>query len=454
MRKTSTIVSIGFMLLVRLAIGQTEAPPNVVLIISDDQGWKDYGFMGHQTIQTPNIDQLAKKSIVFPRGYVPTSLCRPSLATLVTGYYAHQHRITGNDPSLQYGARDSSEYNQKRQEVIDFLQKFRTLPKYLSTRGYVSYQSGKWWEGHFRNGGFDEGMTRGFPEPSGRHGDAGLTIGRKGIKPIKDFINRSVENDKPFFIWYAPFLPHTPHNPPRRLLKKYESPNWSHSISKYFAMCEWFDATCGELLAHLDKNKLTDNTLVVYVTDNGWIQHPQKNGYAARSKQTPYEGGVRTPIMFRWPARLRPGKRQDVISSIDIFPTILSACGIEPEKRLPGLNLMGNLQQGDSIDRQAIFGEGFAHDMANINDPEATLLYRWCIENNWKLILTYDGKVTRYQSSHPRANKRPQLFDLSIDPWEKKDLAREFPEVVTRLVRRIDDWYQVSKRKTIKTAQP
>ena len=453
-KKMRTIALLILLLLpVRLAIAQTETP-NVVLIISDDQGWSDYGFMGHKTIQTPNIDQLAKQSVVFPRGYVPTALCRPSLATLITGHYAHRHGITGNDPSFQYGARGSREHNQKCQEVIDFLQKFKTLPQHLSTQGYVSHQSGKWWEGHFRNGGFDEGMTRGFPQPSGRHGDDGLTIGRKGIKPVKDFIDRSVQKGKPFFIWFAPFLPHTPHNPPNRILKKYEAPDRPNTVAKYFAMCEWFDETCGELLSFLEKKQLADNTLVVYVTDNGWIQNPQKNGYSPRSKQTPYEGGIRTPIMFRWPARLKPAKRQDIVSSIDIFPTILSACDIEPDQQLPGLDLMDHLERGIGINRLAHFGEGFAHDMADIDDPEATLLYRWCIENKWKLILTYDGKVSRYQSTHPRVIKGPQLFDLTKDPWEQNNLANGHPEVVERLVRRIDNWYPVSNRKTIKKPEP
>ena len=166
--------------------------------------------MGHEVIRTPNIDRLAKQSVVFSRGYVPTSLCRPSLATLITGMYANQHRITGNDPSYRYGVRNSVEHNQKRQEVIGFLSKFQTLPQRLRERGYVSHQSGKWWEGNFRNGGFSHGMTHGFPQPGGRHGDKGLSIGREGLSPVKKFIDNAVESEKPFLVWYAPFLPHTP----------------------------------------------------------------------------------------------------------------------------------------------------------------------------------------------------------------------------------------------------
>ena len=104
-------------------------PPNIVMIISDDQAWTDYGFMGHPVIQTPNLDQLAKQSIVFKRGYVPTALCRPSLMTLVTGHYAHRHGVTGNDPSPKYAKPGSGLYNERRAKLISHIDKFPTLPK-------------------------------------------------------------------------------------------------------------------------------------------------------------------------------------------------------------------------------------------------------------------------------------------------------------------------------------
>ena len=188
--------------------------PNIVYIISDDQAWTDYGFMGHPQIRTPNLDRLAAQSIVFDRGYVPTALCRPSLATLVTGQFAHRHGVTGNDPSPRRAKRGSPLYNQRRAKRITFLDKFETLPTLLSERGYLSHQSGKWWEGGYKHGGFTHGMTRGFPQPNGRPGDDGLKIGRKGMQPIETFVDHAVEQKKPFFLWYGVFLPHTPHNPP------------------------------------------------------------------------------------------------------------------------------------------------------------------------------------------------------------------------------------------------
>ena len=423
--------------------------PNIVMIISDDQAWTDYGFLGHPQIRTPHLDRLARESVVFERGYVPTALCRPSLMSMITGRYAHQHGVTGNDPSPKYAQPDSKAYQAQRAELIANIDRFDTVPDLLGAEGYVSHQSGKWWEGNFRRGGFTAGMTRGFPQPGGRHGDDGLTIGRQGMQPVTDFLDQAVEGQKPFFLWYAPFLPHSPHNPHQRLLAHYESLGLPATVAKYYAMCEWFDETCGQLIEHLEARGVRDNTLIVYVTDNGWIQSPDKNGYAPRSKQTPYEGGVRTPIMFSWPARLKPAERPELVTSLDLAPTMLAAAGAKIPADLPGLNLLPEMEHGEPIERDTIFGEGFAHDIADIHNPEASLLYRWCIQDRWKLLLTYDGEVNRYASSHPREEQRPQLFDLLADPHEETNLAGENPEIVEKLAAAIDRWYPVKERKAI-----
>ena len=117
--------------------------------------------------------------------------------------------------------------------------------------------------------------------------------------------------------------------------KKYTKEGRSIHIAKYYAMCEWFDETCGDLLKIIDENGDRENTLVVYVTDNGWIQNPDRGGYDARSKQTPYEGGIRTPIMFRWPPKMKPDERKELVSSIDIVPTILAASGVKAPENYP-----------------------------------------------------------------------------------------------------------------------
>jgi uncharacterized sulfatase len=424
-------------------------PPNIVMIISDDQAWNDYGFMGHSTIETPHLDQLARESVVFRRGYVPTALCRPSLMTLITGHYAHRHGVTGNDPSPKYADRGSQLETQRRAQLISYIDRFETVPERLSERGYLSFQSGKWWEGNYRRGGFTDGMTRGFPQPGGRHGDDGLKIGRQGMEPLTSFIDRAHAAAKPFFLWYAPFLPHTPHNPPERLLEKYRQPGRPITIARYYAMCDWFDETCGTLIDHLEAKGLRENTLIVFVSDNGWIQNPEKNGYAPRSKQTPYEGGIRTPIMFSWPGVLPPADRPELCSSVDIVPTMLAAAEVPGPDSLPGLNLLPTLRSGAAIERKQIFGESFAHDIADIEDPEASLLFRWVIEGPWKLLLTYDGEVNRYASTHPRTDRRPQLYHLIDDPAEETNLAGQHPEIVARLAEAIEGWYPLDERTAI-----
>lgn len=451
---TALLWALGFCMTWPLAEAAAEqtAPPNIVLIISDDQAWTDYGFMGHPVIQTPHLDRLAAESVVFERGHVPTALCRPSLATLITGLYAHQHRLTGNDPSPLRTPADSPEYGQLRERMIARIDAVGTLPRWLAGRGYLSFQSGKWWEGSYQRGGFTHGMTLGYPHPQGRHGDRGLTIGREGLQPIFDFIDSAVAAKKPFLVWYAPMMPHTPHNPPERLLSKYRDRVPSIHVARYYAMCEWFDETCGELLGFLDRRGLAADTLVVYVADNGWIQDPSKPQFAQRSKQSPYEGGVRQPILFRWPGRIAPGRRPDLVSSIDIVPTLLAAVGLEVPQQLPGVNLLPYLMSGAPVPRDTMFGETFAHDVADVDDPEASLLYRWVIHDRWKLLLAYDGDAGRHADLHPRGDMRPQLYDLAVDPHETNNVAAQHPDIVRQLAEKLNTWWQVRTRKTVLTS--
>src|SRR5690606_15499199 len=138
-------------------------------------------------------------------------------------------------------------------------------------------QTGKWWEEDPKKFGFTHAMSHGDPARGGRHGDKGFSISRQGIAPIREFLDACCptegEATKPFFIWHAPFLPHIPHNPPAELLAKYQKLTDNEPTARYWAMCEWFDQTCGELLKELDDRNLRENTLVIYVTDNGWIQN-------------------------------------------------------------------------------------------------------------------------------------------------------------------------------------
>ncbi|MBL7008586.1 MAG: sulfatase [Planctomycetes bacterium] len=386
--------------------------PNVVLILSDDQHWSDFGFLGSAEVRTPNLDALAKEGVVFTRGYVPTALCRPSLATLVSGLYPHQHGITGNDPPR----------GTDRALLLSHIAAVETLPELLGAAGYRSMQTGKWWEGSFVDGGFREGMTHGDPARGGRHGDDGLAIGRGSMRPALDFIDACAEEGTPFFLWYAPFLPHTPHTPPKRILDRYARPDVPAPVAKYRAMCTWFDETCGELLGHLGARGIADDTLVVFLVDNGWIQRPDAGGFAPRSKRTPYEGGVRTPIVLRWPAGIEPARRDTPVSSVDVPATILAACGVEVPAAWPGVDL-----RATGPARGPVFGAAFTHDMVDPDDPASSLLTRWVLRDPYKLLVHVDPQ-------------RPdELYDLRADPAEERPLDE--PELAASLRAELDAWW-------------
>ncbi len=398
-------------------------PPNVVLIVSDDQAWTDYGFMEHPQIKTPRLDRLARESLVYRRGYVTSSLCCPSLASLITGKYPHQHMIANNDPPG--GQKDKAAFAAGREMMSRFMDAQPTLPRLLTQAGYLTLQTGKWWQGDFTRGGFTHGMTKGQ-----RHGDAGLDIGRKTMQPIYDFVAEAKKEDKPFLVWYAPMLPHSPHNPPARLFEKYKSLTKSEHVARYWAMCEFFDETCGQLLDHLEEQKLADNTIVIYVTDNGWIQDPDKPQYAPKSKQSQYDGGLRTPIMVRWPGKIAPKMSDTPISSLDILPTVLDALGLKRPADLPGLNL---LDEAAVAKRETVFGECFTHDSRDLQNPAASLRWRWLVRGDWKLI------VPAIQNE---SNGRVELYDLQSDPQENKNLAESQPERVAQLRQALDLWWR------------
>jgi len=421
--------------------------PNIVFILSDDQAWTDYGFMGHPHIETPHLDKLASRSLVFERGYVAAPLCRPSLASLVTGLYPFQHGITGNDVN---GSKNRAALDAPMRAA------FHKHPSFINTltsNGYLAHQSGKWWEGSFADGGFTHGMTHGDPQRGGRHGDSGLKIGRNGLKPIMKFIAEAKEANKPFMVWYAPFLPHTPHNPPRRLLEKYTMPGRAEDVAKYYAMCDWFDETCGTLLDYLDEKKLSDNTMVIYICDNGWVARStnasdpnQKlwKGFALRSKGSPYENGIRTPIMISWPGHMKPGHLPDLAHAIDIFPTIAASAGLNAPETLQGIDLLNAEARSK---RKTVFGvTNSIHNMTRGN-PDHTLQYLWCIDGDWKLLLRYHGNdTTRYRNVHAWDTASIRLFNLKEDPHEKTDLASSNPEKAQQLKEKIEAWHLVNRK--------
>ncbi|RLD53835.1 MAG: sulfatase [Bacteroidetes bacterium] len=413
---------------------QQPVQPNIILLISDDQSWPHYSFLEHEHIQTPRIDQLAAEGLTIINGYTTAPLCRPALASMATGLYPHQHKAIGNDPVFDPGGKEAygkdwlAQRAVNNKSVVDGIQELSTIADLLAEAGYVSLQTGKWWEGHYSVGGFSQGMTHGDPSRGGRHGDKGLEIGRKGLDVIYDFMDEAHSSETPFFVWYAPFLPHAPHTPPDSLRDKYLPLAPTPAVANYWAMCEWFDITCGQLMDYIDEKELSENTLFVYVTDNGWIQDPDRpNRYAPRSKRAPYDMGIRTPIMYRWKGVIEPEMdKTSLSSSIDIATTILDVCGIEPTAEMQGINV---LDRDARAAREAVFAEVYAHDF---NTVDSSLYHRIIITRPWKLILTDPAY---------NPDRGPELYNLDTDPYEWENQAEAHPEIVTRLSAQLEEWW-------------
>lgn len=401
-----------------------ERPPNIILIISDDHTWTHYGFMEHEIVETPHIDRMAEQSMLYTRGYT-LSVCSPALATLLTGQFPREHGITGNDLAPQ--APQNPGNRAGRDPLLHHLQQNPViLPKMLTEAGYLTFQTGKLWNAAYSDMGFTHGMTT----TQSRHGGAGLTIGREGMEPIFEFIETALEDDKPFFVWHAPFLPHDPHNPPARLRSKYEGTGPTGHAEVYYAMVEWLDETCGELDEWLAEKGLIENTVILYLSDNGWDPY---HGYGGgRAKLTPYENGVRTPMFVRWPGVVEPRRDDETLASIiDFVPTILSVAGLEVPDHLAGLDMTDHEAMRQ---RSTVFVESYTHDMADLDDPEKSLTARAVIDGWWKLILPGphkepDGRRARFAGIDPEI----QLFNLKDDPFEKTNVAGEHPEEVARL---------------------
>jgi len=449
---------------------------NVVMIISDDQTYSDFGFMGHEHVQTPHLDRLAAGSARYLSGYVPSSVCRPSLVTLLTGLYPHQHGVHFNHPPPGFAKLtkspeiDKQRYDELRNQSSKLIRSVPTLPRLLATRGYRCLQTGKYWEGHWRNAGFTEGMT--IAEPSQNpddlgnkrltngdivahgNGDHGLAIGRKTMQPIFDFIGNCQQKGDPFFVWYAPFLPHLPHDAPQRFRKPYESdPKVPRHAIPYYTACTWFDATVGQLVDHIEKSGLAEQTIFVFVVDNGFVPDPRQPmaggdfNYTKTSKRSPFDDGLRTPILIHWDGHTKVGTHQNPCSSIDILPTLLDALGIKNANlKLPGRSLWPSATGAKPLTAEPVFGAIYPGDASSLEHPERDMAYRWIRSGRFKLIVP-----------HARSGKKPwgryldraALFDVVADPNEQMNLAQDerHADTIQRLKQKLDQWWTPNNNK-------
>ena len=401
-----------------------EDKPNVVFILSDDQSWSDYGFMGHPHIKTPNLDRLAAEGLVYERGYTTAAICRPSLASIVTGLYPHQTAVRGNRPFMGEGVDHRQLRRNKKlwplaqeqsKAMTATLANAPSMVRQLQDNGYATLQTGKWWEGDPLDHGFDEGC--------------GHQIGRKTMEPIYNFVDKAQKNAQPFFIWYAVFLPHTPHNAPDRHYLKYKDQAPNESTARYWANIAWLDETCGQLVDFLKEKNLYDNTLFVFTADNGWRPDAKTVAGYVRSKKEPVEAGVRTPIFLTHKNKILPARdKKTLASNIDIAPTILKACGIEPDKKMSGLDL----RKPEALaKRDRVFVDLYEVNIRvdALEDLNSDLVARVVVDGWDKLIVRPTSK---------------ELYNLKNDPDDRTDLATQHPDKVQKLSASIDDWLEAT----------
>jgi len=394
--------------------------PNIVFIISDDHDNEHLGFMGHPLAHTPTLDRLAEAGTIFTCAHLPMSRCHPTLASFLSGRWPHQTGIYYN-------------YGTKPLDPTD------SLPNLLKSVGYATYVEGKYWEGDPREMGFTHGK-----------GKTANSFVRKTQQDLFDFVDQ-VGGKQPMFIWWAPLIPHAPHNAP----KKYEAlideanisvPDWykgdveafRNKEFKSLAMEAWLDDGVAQLIAKLRANDLERETMFVFVIDNGWC-----NGLA--SKGSPFEKGVRTPIFVSWPGKVPSGQRHDdLVSTLDPYPTILDYAGATVPNSAAGRSLRPIIEGRPTETREALFGAIYPAFVTKGDErPERDVYALYVRTKQWKYILyTQDvrqdrnGSYFRIQSiltDYPTRDQGDEdLYDLGADPHELTNLAAK-PENRERL---------------------
>ena len=420
------------------ACAQAAKKPNVIVILADDLGYGDIGIYGGKDIPTPHIDSIAKNGVRFTQGYVSGPYCSPTRAVLLTGRYQQRFGHEFNE-----GGAVREKFGLPLSETT-FAQRLRAL-------GYRTGAVGKWHLGfapQFRpmNRGFDEFYgtlantpflhpqlvdSRIGPDPKKVEDAAYYTTDAYGERAV-DFIKRN--KDHPFFL-YVPFNAcHVPSQAPEKYVDRFPEIK-DKDRRLYAAMMSAMDDAIGRILATLRELQLEDDTLIVFLSDNGGPMNKMgpngsHNGLLRGQKGDTWEGGVRVPFLIQWKGRLPAGKLYPFpVIQLDILPTALAAVGgdVKSEWKLDGVNLLPYLE-----------GKNAAR-------PHDTLYWRfgpqWAIrQGDWKLVQGYDYEVKVQGPVHQIKVTPPMLFNLTDDPGETKNLAAQHPERMTAMRTAWEGW--------------
>ena len=406
--------------------------PNFVFILIDDMGWKDLGFMGSRYYETPNIDKLAGEGVVFTNAYSNAPNCAPTRACLMSGQYTPRHGI--------YTVGTSERGQSKLRKLIptpnktDLDSKIVTIPEALRQGGYTSACIGKWHLGDkepYRpvDRGFDVAFDRNHAGHFSKEGD--YLTDRLTDEAIK-FIEAN--KSRPFFLYLPHHAVHTPIQAKEQLIEKYKKkePADAHNNPTYAAMIESVDQSVGRIMAKLDESGLRDNTVVFFFSDNGGYANSTSMVPLRGSKGMLYEGGIRVPMIVRWPGVASPGGVCDVpVIGIDFYPTMLEMAGVpEPSGHvLDGLSIVPLLRGKGTLNRKAIFWHFPAYLEAYNEEqwPWRTTPASAVLQGDWKLIEFFeDGKI--------------ELYNLKDDLGEKNDLAGTMPDKAEELHRTLIEW--------------
>jgi arylsulfatase A-like enzyme len=417
MERFTTLVFLSFVFTLPASAAEPVKRPNVVVILADDQGWGDLSLSGNPNLRTPHIDSLARDGARFERFFVQP-VCSPTRAEFLTGRWHPRCGVSG----VSTGA-----------ERLDLDE--RTIAEAFRAAGYAIGCFGKWHNGsqypyHPNGRGFEEyyGFTSGhwgeyFDPPLDHNGQAA-----RGRGYITDdltdraiaFLTTKAAAGKPFFCYLAFNTPHSPMQVPdanwRRFEKATLNANGGRNEDRAhtraaLAMCENIDANVGRVLDALRKSHVDEDTIVVYFSDNG-PNGPRWNGGMKGHKGSTDEGGVRSPLVLRWPARVRPGTViRPVAAAVDLYPTLIELSGIARagEKPFDGISLAPWILGPDAP------------------MPDRVLFQHWA------------GKVSA-RDQRFRLDATGQLFDLTSDPGQRRNVAAEFPEAARRLSLAVDRW--------------
>ncbi len=411
------------------------ALPNIVLLLADDISYDQFGFSGNAAARTPTLDEIARQGTLFSAGQVPSAFCRPSLATLLTGAWPHQVRIHANNG------------------VVSLPPGYTTLATLLRQRGYATFAGGKFWEDEPEWRGFD-----GFDTDKNR-------FAREGQDKLWQFIAQRA-GQQPLFIWWAPMLPHRPHNPPPALLDAINPdaivvppslPADKHAAYReqtrtLLAMNLWLDNSIRELRDQLAARGQLDNTLFIFLSDNGFSPR-------GVSKSSPYQLGLQTPLIFSWPGHIAPQRIATPTASLHVYNTILDYAGVSllPKDRpQPGHSLRPVLEQRAPATPEPLFGASYQAVTMKTDQtprPERDIYALQLRDGDWKYILYLrelreenNADLTIQPGLQPfpaRDAGDEELYDLSADGYEEVNLAGE-PQQADKLAayrRQVLDWW-------------